>query len=208
MTFNCSLETFVTSPLSFFTASKMFQASYNVILNYDSVLELILMDVQEFISNVGGQTAIIISLLAALWAICSNIITNKRIKTHKSKLQELTRIKKDSDYRKLELYKTVLKPLTDLTAKISEEGKLSLDDISQFDKERLEMSAQLALFASSDVFDKFTELVDYMYNSQELFSSIDEFEFEVFRVKMLKLLSEMRRDIGFHKDEITYKGYR
>ena len=186
----------------------MFQAGYNVILNYDSVLELILMDVQEFISNVGGQTAIFISLLAALWAICSNIITNKRIKTHKSKLEELTRIKKDSDYRKLELYKTVLKPLTDLTAKIPEEGKLSLDDISQFDKERLEVSAHLALFASSDVFDKFTELVDYIHNSQVQFSTIDEFEFEVFRAKMLKLLSEMRRDIGFHKDEITYKGYR
>ncbi len=34
MTFNCSLETFVTRPLSFFAASKMFQAGYNVILNY------------------------------------------------------------------------------------------------------------------------------------------------------------------------------
>ncbi|SGZ05904.1 hypothetical protein [Moritella viscosa] len=75
------------------------------------------MDIQEFISNGGGETAIIISLLGALWAICSNVITNKRIKTHKSKLEELTRIKKDSDYRKLELYKTVLKPLTDLTPK-------------------------------------------------------------------------------------------
>ena len=166
------------------------------------------MDVQEFISNVGGETAIIISLLAAIWAICSNVITNNRIKTHKSKLEELTRIKKDSDYRKLELYKTVLKPLTDLAAKMTQEGKLSLDDINQFDKERLEISAQLALFASSDVFDKFAELVDYIHNSQEQFSTIDEFEFEVFRVKMLKLLSEMRRDIGFHKDEITYKGYR
>lgn len=81
---------------------------------------------------------------------------------------------------------------------------LTLDILKQFDEDRLEITVQFALFASSDVFDMYSELIDYTYNTIEN----NTFDFHVFRVKTLSFLSEVRRDIGIYKDEITYKGNR
>ncbi|EKM27720.1 sclt1 domain protein [Vibrio sp. HENC-03] len=126
------------------------------------------------------------------------------IEEYKNKLGELTANKQINYYQKLELYKSVSAPLIDLVANITHQEMLTRDYIRGFDKQRLHMTAQLALFASSDVFDMFMDLIDYMYSSIES----DTFEFHVYRVDMLKFLSEVRKDIGIYTDEITYKGSR
>ncbi|HCE5300361.1 hypothetical protein NOL18_25270 [Vibrio parahaemolyticus] len=126
------------------------------------------------------------------------------IEEYKNKLGELTTNKQINYYQKLELYKSVSVPLVDLVANITHQETLTPDYIRGFDKKRFHMTAQLALFASSDVFDMFMDLIDYMYSSIES----NTFDFHVFRVEMLKFLSEVRKDIGIYTDEITYKGNR
>ncbi|MDF5615367.1 hypothetical protein P7M48_12040 [Vibrio parahaemolyticus] len=166
---------------------------------------------QAILVSLGGGAAIVLgasSFLGKLWA--QRILQKEQskmaleIEEYKNKLGELTANKQINYYQKLELYKSVSAPLIDLVANITHQEILTRDYIRGFDKQRLHMTAQLALFASSDVFDMFMDLIDYMYSSIES----DTFEFHVFRVEMLKFLSEVRKDIGIYTDEITYKGSR
>jgi len=66
------------------------------------------------------------------------------------------------------------------------------------------ITAQLALFAPHTVFNAFSDMIDYMYDSLEN----DEYSFSVFREKALSYLSEMRKDIGIYSDEVSYNGNR
>ena len=74
-----------------------------------------------------------------------------------------------------------------------------------FEKDRLFISTQLAMFAPTEVFDSYNELIDYIYNSLE---NKEEYTFEQLRNISMKLLTNIRNDIGIYKDEIKYNGNR
>ena len=105
--------------------------------------------------------------------------------------------------QKIELYKVVANPLIEIVALISKNG-LTQEHVNEFDRQRLHVTAQLALFAPQNVFNAFNEMIDYMYNSLEN----RNYSFHEFRVKALAYLSEMRKDIGIYNDDVTYNGDR
>ncbi|MFM5499756.1 MULTISPECIES: hypothetical protein [Aeromonas] len=166
---------------------------------------------QAILISLGGGAAIVLgasSFLGKVWA--QRILQQEQsrmaleIEEYKNKLSELTVNKQINYYQKLELYKSVSAPLLDLIANITHQEKITPEHIKSFDKQRLHMTAQLALFSSSDVFDMFMKLIDYVYDSIEA----DAFDFHVFRVEMLIFLSAVRKDIGIYSDEVKYKGNR
>jgi len=165
---------------------------------------------QAVLLSIGGGAIIIFSLsgfLGKIWA--KRILQNekkehdKELSQYKAQLDSL--LHKDSlNYQqKLDLYKVVSNPLVELVALISKNG-LTADHVQEFDRQRLHITAQLALFAPQSVFNAFSDMVDYIYNSLEN----EDYSFIVFRVKALAYLSEMRRDIGIYSDDVSYSGDR
>ncbi|EMV2056973.1 TPA: hypothetical protein NKO75_004506 [Vibrio parahaemolyticus] len=165
---------------------------------------------QAILLSVGGGAAIIFALssfLGKVWA--KRILQNekqqhdKELSQYKAQLDSL--IHKDSlNYQqKLDLYKVVSNPLIEMVALIAKQG-LTKDHVHEFDRQRLHITAQLALFAPQPVFQAFNDMVDYFYDSLEN----GDYSFYVFRDKALVFLSEMRKDIGIYGDEVKYKGNR
>ena len=105
--------------------------------------------------------------------------------------------------QKIDLYKVVSSPLIELVALLSRNG-LTEEHVHEFDLQRLHITAQLALFAPQNVFNAFSDIVDYLYTSLEK----DNYSFFTFRVKALAYLSEMRKDIGIYSDNVAYSGDR
>ncbi|MFD2168286.1 hypothetical protein ACFSJY_18660 [Thalassotalea euphylliae] len=165
---------------------------------------------QAILISIGGGSVIIFALssfLAKVWA--KRILQNekqkhdKELSEYKAQLESL--IQKDNlNYQqKLDLYKVVSNPLIELVALLSKNG-LTAEHVQEFDRQRLHITAQLALFAPQSVFNAFSDMVDYLYNSLEQ----NNYSFFVFRDKALSYLSEMRKDIGIYTDEVTYNGDR
>ena len=122
--------------------------------------------------SLGGGAGIVFaasSFLGRVWA--QRILQNEQsrmtleIEEHKNKLGQLASNKQINYHQKLELYKSVSAPLIDLMANITHQEDITSDYMRSFDKQRLHMTAQLALFASSEVFDIFMQLIDYTYDS-------------------------------------------
>ncbi|MDQ6983734.1 MAG: hypothetical protein Q9M44_03360, partial [Ghiorsea sp.] len=128
---------------------------------------------------------------------------DKELSQYKAQLDSL--LHKDSlNYQqKLDLYKVVSNPLIELVALISKNG-LTTEHVQEFDRQRLHITAQLALFAPQSVFNAFSDMIDYIYDSLEN----GDYSFLVFRDKALACLSEMRRDIGIYSDDVSYNGHR
>ena len=165
---------------------------------------------QAVLLSVGGGSIIVFALssfLGKVWA--KRILQNekqehdKELSEFKAKLDSL--IQKDTlNYQqKLDLYKVVSNPLIELVALLSKNG-LTNEHVHEFDRQRLHITAQLALFAPQTVFNAFSEMIDYIYDSLEN----EDYSFYVFRDKALSYLSEMRKDIGIYSDEISYNGHR
>ncbi len=165
---------------------------------------------QAVLLSIGGGSIIIFALssfLGKVWA--KRILQNekqehdKELSQFKAQLESL--IHKDSlNYQqKLDLYKVVSNPLIELVALISKNG-LTSEHVQEFDRQRLHITAQLALFAPQSVFNAFSDMIDYIYDSLEN----EDYSFHVFRDKALSYLSEMRKDIGIYKDEVSYNGHR
>ncbi|WP_162926415.1 hypothetical protein [Teredinibacter purpureus] len=94
--------------------------------------------------------------------------------------------------------------MVELVALINKREGLTEAHVHEFDRQRLHITAQLALFAPQNVFESFNTMIDYIYDSLET----GGFEFSVFREKALSYLSEMRKDIGIYQDEVSYNGHR
>lgn len=165
---------------------------------------------QAVLLSLGGGAAIVFGLsnyLGKVWA--SRILQNekqehdKQLAEFKSKLEELTAQKSLNYQQKIDLYKVVANPLIELVALLSRDG-LTTEHVYEFDRQRLHITAQLALFAPQNVFDAFSEIIDYLYNSLEK----NDYSFVTFRVKALAYLSEMRKDIGIYTDDVQYNGDR
>lgn len=166
---------------------------------------------QAVILALGGGGLIIFGLstfLGKVWAqrILQSEKTkhDKEISDYKAQLEVLAEKRSLNYQQKLDLYKVVSNPLVELVALLNKKEGLTEEHVHGFDRQRLHISAQLALFAPQNVFDAFNSMVDYIYDSLEQ----GNFDFSIFRVKSLKYMSEMRKDIGIYQDEVTYSGHR
>jgi hypothetical protein len=106
--------------------------------------------------------------------------------------------------QKIDLYKLVSNPLVELVALLDRKDGLIQEHLHEFNRQRLHITAQLALFAPQNVFEAFNNMIDYIYDSIET----ESYDFCVFRGKAMQYLSEMRRDIGIYDDNISYNGSR
>lgn len=59
--------------------------------------------------------------------------------------------------------------------------------------------------ASGPVFDSYSLVIDYVFDALE---GKRTYDFSEFRRIALHFLSEVRRDLGFHRDELRYTGKR
>jgi hypothetical protein len=165
---------------------------------------------QAILVSLGSGAFIVLafsSFLGKIWA--KRILQNekqehdKELSEFKVKLEALTAKHTLNYQQKIDLYKVVANPLIELVALISKDG-LTQPHVNEFDRQRLHITAQLALFAPQNVFKAFNDMVDYMYNSLET----DNYSFVEFRIKALAYLSEMRKDIGIYNDDVFYNGDR
>jgi hypothetical protein len=149
-----------------------------------------------------ASSAILIGAITWLSKHIFKSLLDKDIEKYKNDLNN-----KSINYReKIDLYKEVSKPIINLIITIEHNQKqISKDLIMSFEKDRLFISTQLAMFAPTKVFDSYNELIDYIYNSLE---NKEEYTFEQLRNISMKLLTDIRKDIGIYKDKIKYNGNR
>lgn len=164
---------------------------------------------QAVLLSLGGGSIIVFALssfLGKVWA--ERILQNQKIE-HDRELSEFkshlesTAQKNSFNYQqKLELYKVITIPLVEISILIK--NGLNADHVKEFDRQRLHLIAQLALFAPQNVFDAFNDMIDYIYDTLEN----GNYSFPIFRIKALHFLSEIRKDIGIYNDDLSYKGHR
>jgi hypothetical protein len=166
--------------------------------------------VNEITSPFGGWAVVVTALsvfLSKFWS--DRTLQNERHKNerllaeYKHLIEALERKNSLNYQQKIELYKAVSSPLAALVAQIESEG-LTREHLDEFNLQRLNLTAQLALFASEEVFDSFNDLLDYIYDSLET----NDYSFQEFRIHALSLLSKMRKDIGIYQEPVFYKGRR
>lgn len=133
------------------------------------------------------------------------LIINKDLEKYKNELQNELHNKTLTYKEKINLYKEVGKPIIDFIVTYEHTQQITTDMIIEFDKIRLYTTTQLIMFSSSDVYDSYNELIDYIYNCLE---QKDTYSFVKLRDFSMKSLNKIRKDIGIHNDEITYKGNR
>ncbi|MDH2918415.1 MAG: hypothetical protein PXX73_04390 [Sideroxydans sp.] len=159
---------------------------------------------EEVIKFIGG-TAIVIATIA--WLIKSLIghLLSKDVEIFKSNLKYQSEHGNHLLMQKIALYKEVANPVIELIVKAQHNGQLSKDDLQKFDKDRLATTALLAMFAPVTVFDKYNQMIDYIYDAVELKQT---WRFDIFRGKALVFLSSVRGDIGLYTDAVEYNGTR
>ena len=106
---------------------------------------------------------------------------------------------------KIELYQSVSEPLIDLVNRIECEQNLAENILVEFNRQRLQIHARLVLFAPQNVLDAYDAFVDYVFDSLE---RPNRYDWSVIRSRGLKLLNEMRADIGMATGDALYKGNR
>ncbi len=105
---------------------------------------------------------------------------------------------------KIELYLSAANPIVDLINDI-EDNTYTKDSLTDFNRQRLYIYAQLAIFAPPDVLDAYDELVDYLFDCLD---QSKNFDWQQVRKLGLKILNRMRSDIGMSTGNIEYKGQR
>ncbi len=152
-----------------------------------------------------GLVLILSSAIA--WLIKQIVVNvlNKDIEAYKNELKEESEKRSINYKEKIELYKSVSEPIIKLIAEIEQGGKVSLQTKKDFNLKRLEIITQLTMFAPDYVFHSFNDLIDYLYNC---FENKEEYSFIEFRNRGLKVLSNIRKDIGIYEDELEYQGNR
>lgn len=106
---------------------------------------------------------------------------------------------------KLHLYKEAGRPLIAFIMHSHHHGvpKLGTPEFLQWEVQRMEITALLAMFASADVFNKYNDVLDYLI---ECIESERKFVFSEVRILGLVYLNAVRRDIGLHVDAVSYQG--
>lgn len=164
------------------------------------------------VASLGGGGLIVVMLSSWLGKIWADRLMTRETAQHARDLEALRAVLKDGSNRsshlfkeKIALYKEAGGPLIDLMTEMQATGTVSPASQISFEKSRLSSTALLAMFAPADVFDSYNEIIDYLF---DCFEGKKSFEFSVFRVMALKMLSKMRRDVGLYADDVSYKGSR
>ena len=164
------------------------------------------------IVSVGGGGLIVASLSAWLGKVWAKRLMAAETARHARDLEALRATLEDRNNRsshlfkeKIALYKEAGGPLIDLMTEMQSTGRVSRETQISFEKSRLSSTALLAMFAPAEVFNSYNGIVDYMF---DCFEGKDQFQFPVFRQKALRMLSQMRQDVGLYADEVTYRGTR
>lgn len=61
------------------------------------------------------------------------------------------------------------------------------------------------MFSTQKIYDNYNEIIDYIFDCLE---ERNKYNYEELREKSLKILKEIRKDIGINMDEIKYNGSR
>ena len=157
---------------------------------------------EEIIKFLGG-TALLLGAVAWLIRELMKHLLNKDIELHKNELKHQSEKTSISYKEKIELYKEVITPIIDLI--LLDKENIDSDTMVELEKKRLLITAHLVMFSTDNVFHLYNELIDYLYDSYE---GEKIYEYEKVRSISIKLLSEIRKDIGIYSDEFIYKGTR
>lgn len=95
--------------------------------------------------------------------------------------------------------------MIELLVKTQNIGSITVENRQAFERNRLNTTALLAMFAPAAVFDEYNRIIDYIYNCAE---GKDTWSFAAFRDRALKFLSLIRADIGLYNDSLSYNGPR
>ena len=147
---------------------------------------------QAVLLSLGGGGAIVFGLssfLGKVWAQkilqSEKVEHDKEIAKFRNELDHLASVKALNYQQKIDLYKLVSNPLVELVALLDKEDGLTPELLHEFNRQRLHITAQLALFAPQNVFESFNNMVDYIYDSIER----GDYEFCIFRDKAMLYLS-------------------
>lgn len=155
---------------------------------------------EEIVKFLGGAF-LLLSAVAWLIQQLAKHFLNKDIETHRMLLEN----KRINYKEKIDLYKGISEPIIELIVTIEHQENITKEFMISFEKKRLMITAQLAMFAPNYVFDSFNDLIDYLYNT---FEGKEEYSFKQFRKIAMKFLSDIRKDIGIYSDEVIYNGNR
>lgn len=162
--------------------------------------------------SVGGGGIIVIAFSSWLGKVWASRLMSAQTAKHNQDIEELRATlqtqgdKNSQNYKqKIELYKEVSAPLIELVVKAQHAGRLTPQDLKDFDQSRLTTTALLAMFAPLPVFHAYNDIIDYIYNAFEEKAVWSFFEF---RIKSLEFLSLIRADIGLYHDKVSYRGTR
>lgn len=162
--------------------------------------------------SLGGAGAIILGLSGYLGKLWAQRLMEQERASYQARLKALEAdLHRESErlghtYKeKLALYKEVSLPIVELLVEAMSKRKLNAEEMKLFEKKRLATTALLGMFAPSDVFASYNDLIDFLYDSLE---GKSQFTFPEFRNRALLFLTQIRRDIGVFKDELTYNGTR
>jgi hypothetical protein len=168
--------------------------------------------VASVLVSLGGGGAIVLALSSCLGKVWAEHLMEKEKARYQKELENFkAQLNRENDRtgqtlrEKLALYKEAIPPVVDFIMELSNatpDGKMSL---IKFEKERLATTALLGMFAPLPVFDAYNEIIDYLFDCIE---GKQTFEFVTFRRLPLRMLSEIRRDIGVSVDELAYRGHR
>lgn len=179
--------------------------------------------VSAIIVSIGGGGLIVAALSSWLGKVWADRLMARETAAHNRDLaaitakfdRELETLRDDlfsktdrlsHGYRqKIELYKEVGRPLIAYIAAQQFPGDNSHKALEVFDEARLNSTALLGLFAPTEVFDSYNNLMDYIFDCNDGTISWD---FGEFRNRALTMLSLMRKDVGMFNDSVSYKGHR
>jgi hypothetical protein len=167
---------------------------------------------QAILISIGGGGLLIFSLSSYLGKIWADRLMATETAKYQEKLEilrsELSRTgNRDAlnHKEKIDLYKGISEPIIGLIVSIEHTGNITYELLSGFEHRRLSITAQLAMFAPMSVYDTYNELIEYLYNCMEV---KDSYSFKKFREYAHKFLTEARKDVGIHTDEVRYLGNR
>ncbi|MEM7680036.1 MAG: hypothetical protein AAF182_03430 [Pseudomonadota bacterium] len=179
----------------------------------------------------GGAGAIILALSSWFGKVWANRIMQSDKAKHDSELEKLRanllrENNKDIEHirNELDIFKQqhltgfhdktkIYRMVVDLVAEVLSNYDLAfhanvemtLEQRDATNRTRMRVYGYLAIVAPEEVLDAYSDLSDFL---MDVAGGKEQYHWPTVRKHILPLLSKMRQNLGFEKDEITYKGHR
>lgn len=185
-------------------------------------LEQVLDLTKQILMVIGGASVVVAGLAYFLGHIWANRILDRE---RDKRQQDLERLRADltSQLRqvehelavqreknmsvhelKLSLYRAAVEPIIKLVNDINN-SLLHKEQLPRFEHERLQVYANLAMFAPSNVLDAYSTLCDYILDCLE---GKQQYAWVQLRTLSLDVFNKIRADVGHATDPVSYKGHR